>query len=136
MSLRPVVCAARVRILRGAAIALLLLAACENRVNTTRQCLGGGNVTSTYKDYTFNIEQGPAVDVAGNCHVVLDHCTIHAPEGIRAAENATVTVVGGTLIARGAAVTAAGNANVSFEGTAVTGTVDRSGAAGVTGLAR
>ena len=123
----PVLCAAG---------ALLLLAACENRVNTTRQCLGGGNVTSTYTDYTFNIEQGPAVEVAGNCHVVLDHCTIHAPEGIRATENATVTVVGGTLIARGAAVTASGNAKVSFEGTAVTGTIDRSGAALVTGLAR
>lgn len=118
-----------------AVVAAPLLSACENRVTSTQQCLGNGSTTSTYTNYTFEVDDGPAVDVAGNCHVVLDHCTIHAPDGVRAAESAVVTIIGGTLVARRAAVVASGNAKVAFRGTSVTGTVMRSGSAAVTGLA-
>ncbi len=107
---------------------------CENHVSSTRQCLGGGGTTETYTNYTFDIETGPAVDVAGNCHVVLEHCTIRAPQGIRVSGGGQVTVVGGSLVAREAAVIASDNARVSFDGTEVVGTIQRTGAATVSGV--
>ncbi len=112
----------------------LVVAGCENHVSSTRQCLGGGGTTETYANYTFDIETGPAVDVAGNCHVVLEHCTIHAPQGIRVSEGGRVTVVGGSLVGREAAVIASDNARVSFDGTEVVGPIQRTGAATVSGV--
>lgn len=114
----------------------LSLAGCENRVSSTRQCLGNGSRTTTYERYTFDIETGPALEVAGNCRVVLIDCVIRAPEGVRASESAVVEVRGGTLTAtRGIAVTASGQARVSFAATTVVGRVQRSDAAQVTGVA-
>lgn len=112
----------------------LVVSGCENHVSSTRQCLGGGGTTETYTNYTFDIETGPAVEVAGNCHVVLEHCTIRAPQGIRVSEGGRVTVVGGSLVAREAAVIASDNARVSFDGTEVVGTIQRTGAATVSGV--
>jgi hypothetical protein len=111
-----------------------VLVGCENKVSSTRECLGSGSQTWNYDAYTFDVESGPALDVAGNCHVVLTNCTVRAPEGIRAAENAVVTMRGGSLTAtNGVAVSASGNAHVSFEGTQVSGTLHRSGAAQIAG---
>lgn len=121
----------------GRALGFLCLAlamGCENRVNTTRQCLGSGGTTKTYSGYTFDIDEGPALLVGGNCEVILDHCVIHAPEGIRAQERAVVRILGGTLVARGAAVIASDAARVEFDGTAVTGTIERTDSATITGL--
>ncbi len=112
----------------------LVVSGCENHVSSTRQCLGGSGTTETYTNYTFDIETGPAVEVAGNCHVVLEHCTIRAPQGIRVSEGGRVTVVGGALVAREAAVIASDNAHVSFDGTGVVGTILRTGAATVSGV--
>lgn len=92
-------------------------------------------MTDNYDGYTFDVETGAAVEAAGNCHVVLTNCTIRAPEGIRASENAVVTVRGGSLTAKGLAVNARGDARVSFEGTTVTGGVARSDNAQITGIA-
>jgi hypothetical protein len=118
-------------------VVCLAAAACENRVNSTEQCLGNGGTTSTFENYTFDVGSGPALDVAGNCHVVLVNCTVTAPEGIRAAENAVVTVRGGRLTGKsGVAVRASGHARVTFEGTQVTGEVKTTDAAQVTGAAR
>lgn len=117
-------------------VALGALAGCENRVSSTRQCLGNGSRTTTYERYTFEIDEGPALEVAGNCRVVLVDCVIRAPEGVRASESAVVEMRGGTLTAtRGNAVTASGQARVSFAATAVVGRVQRSDAAQVTGVA-
>ncbi|MBK8261246.1 MAG: hypothetical protein IPK80_07870 [Nannocystis sp.] len=111
-----------------------LLASC-NGVWTTEQCLGNGGTTSTFQNYTFEIESGPALDVAGNCHVVLIDCTIRAPMGIRAREDAVVTMRGGSLTATsGPAVSAAGRARVSFTGTQVSGEIQIADAARVDGL--
>lgn len=112
----------------------LVVSGCEKHVSSTRQCLGGGGTTETYTNYTFDIETGPAVDVAGDCHVVLEHCTIHAPQGIRVRDRGRVTVVGGSLVAREAAVIASDDARVSFDGTKVVGTIQRTGAATVSGV--
>jgi hypothetical protein len=105
------------------ALLFCVLASCSNRVSSTEQCLGNGSITSTFEDYTFDVDSGPALDVAGNCHVVLINCTIRAPEGIRAGEDAVVTVRGGSLTARGAAVRASGRAVITFDGTKVVGDV-------------
>jgi hypothetical protein len=111
-----------------------VLVGCENKVSSTRQCLGNGSQTVSYDDYTFEVESGPALDVAGNCHVVLTNCAVRAPDGILAAEDAVVTMRGGSLTAtRGVAVNASGRARVSFEGTQISGTLHKSGAAQITG---
>lgn len=117
-------------------LSALALAGCENRVSSTRQCLGNGSRTTTYERYTFDIEDGPALEVAGNCRVVLIDCVVRAPEGVRASESAVVEVRGGSLTAtRGPAVSASGHARVSFSSTTVVGRVARSDAAQITGVA-
>ncbi|MFO0557575.1 MAG: GrpB family protein [Polyangiales bacterium] len=117
------------------AMLAMALVACENRVSSTRQCLGNGGRTTTYERYTFEIDEGPALEVAGNCRVVLVDCNVRAPEGVRASEGAIVEVRGGTFTAtRGNAVTASGRARVSFTGTAVVGAVQRADSAEVTGI--
>lgn len=117
-------------------VALGALAGCENRVSSTRQCLGNGSRTTTYERYTFDIEDGPALEVAGNCRVVLIDCVVRAPEGVRASESAVVEVRGGSLTAtRGPAVSASGHARVSFSSTTVVGRVARSDGAQITGVA-
>jgi hypothetical protein len=134
---RDLTAEARRRRARAPAAACLALGlfACENRVSSTRQCLGDGSRTSTYERYTFEIDEGPALEVAGNCRVILIDCTIRAPEGIRASESAVVEMRGGSLTAtRGPAVTASGRARVSFVAAAVTGAVRRAESAQVTGL--
>lgn len=118
-----------------AALFASVLSACENRVSSTRQCLGNGSRTTTYERYTFDIDEGPALEVAGNCRVVLIDCVVRAPEGVRASESAIVEVRGGSLTAtRGNAVTASGHARVSFAGTTVVGRVQRADSAQVDGI--
>jgi hypothetical protein len=107
---------------------------CENRVNATAQCLGNGSVTERYHKYTFNIETGPAVDVAGNCQVILTDCDVRAPIGIRASEGATVVVRGGNMIASEMLVMLSGNARVIFENVRTKGRVSLQDAASVIGL--
>lgn len=127
---------AAARAVTALASLVLGLLACENRVSSTRQCLGNGSRTTTYERYTFDIDDGPALEVAGNCRVVLIDCNVRAPEGVRASESASVEVRGGTLTATGGtAVTASGRSRVSFVGTTVVGAVRRSESAQVTGLA-
>jgi hypothetical protein len=109
-------------------------AGCENRVTSTRECLGNGGISTEYDDYVFEVDKGPALDVGGNCHVVLNNCTVRAPEGIRAGENAVVTVRGGSVTGGARAVAASGNARVTFEGTVVVGAVEKVGGAVVSGV--
>lgn len=117
-----------------ALLAATLSLSCENRVNRTRQCLGNGSITKRFDQYTFEIESGPALDVAGNCHIILDHCDVHAPIGIRATENAVVEVRGGSIIASDKLVELSGNARVTFEQVQTQGQVSINGAATVVGL--
>ncbi len=108
---------------------LLCLFGCENRVSSTEQCLGRGGLTSTYEGYTFEVEEGPALSVAGNCTVVLVDCTVRAPEGIRVAEEGRVRMVGGTLRTMGGkpAVIVRDRGVVRIEGTVVNGEVRAEG---------
>jgi hypothetical protein len=119
-----------------AAFALTFGAACKNEVYSTQQCLGNGSVTENYRHYTFTVQNGPAIDVAGNCSVILTDCTVTAPIGIRATENAVVTVRGGRMTGKEHLVTASGNARIVFENVETQGQVSQTGSATVSGLAR
>jgi hypothetical protein len=124
----------RVRMVGLGLLVALGAAGCENRVSSTRECLGNGGISKEYDGYVFDVEEGPALDVGGNCHVVLTNCTVRAPEGIRAGEDAVVTVRGGSVTGGAHAVVASGNARVTFEGTVVVGVVEKVGGAVVSGV--
>lgn len=106
-------------------VLLALTGGCENRVHATQQCLGWGSVTETYRNDTFEVGSGPALDVAGNCHVILEGSTVRAPEGFRVREHGTVEMRGGSLTTQHWAVDAAGDARVVLDGVRVSGEVRR-----------
>jgi hypothetical protein len=108
--------------------------ACEDRINTTAQCLGDGSITERYDRYTFSVADGPALDVAGNCQVILTECNVQAPIGVRASEGAVVTVRGGSMIASDMLVVVSGNARVTFEDVKTQGRVSIKDGASVIGL--
>lgn len=108
--------------------------ACENRVNATAQCLGNGGVTERYHQYTFTVEDGPALDVGGNCQVILTECNVKAAIGIRARENAVVIVRGGNMVASDMLVVLTGNARVVFENAKTQGQLSVKDQASVVGL--
>jgi hypothetical protein len=108
--------------------------ACENRVNATAQCLGNGGVTERYHKYTFTVDDGPALDVGGNCQVILTDCNVKASIGIRASEHAVVIVRGGSMVASDMLVSLTGNARVVFENAKTQGRISVKDQASVVGL--
>jgi hypothetical protein len=106
-------------------LSLPFTAGCENRVNATQQCLGWGSVTERYRNTTFEIGSGPALDVAGNCHVILNGSVVRSPQGFRVREHGVIEMRGGSLTAGTWAVDAAGDARVIFEGVQLSGEVRR-----------
>ena len=96
--------------------------------------MGDGSITERYDRYTFSVADGPALDVAGNCQVILTECNVQAPIGIRASEGAVVTVRGGSMIASDMLVVVSGNARVTFEDVKTQGRVSIKDGASVIGL--
>jgi hypothetical protein len=113
------------------AIGLLALG-CNRPVTKTFECTG--NQTVALKKKTFTVQAGPAIDATGNCQLSCKDCNI-VGEGIHAAGNATIMLTGGTIAGGGqTAMDLSGNAKVVVEGTVVSGPVNKSGNAKVTGL--
>jgi hypothetical protein len=115
------------------AIAAALLG-CNKKVTKTFEC--AGNDTMVVKGKTFVVAGGPAIDASGNCHLTCDKCTITG-EGIHAAGNAQITLIGGGIVSAAgeSAMDLSGNAKVIAQGTTVVGDVKKSGNAKVEGVA-
>ena len=95
----------------------------------------GGADDLSFTGVTATFTSGPAITAGGNCKVTCKGCTLRAPQGIQAGGNAAIVLIGGSLEAE-TAIAAGGNAKVDVQGGAkVTGTVDKSGNATVTGIA-
>lgn len=97
---------------------------------STFEC--GGNDVVTIKGVTANVS-GTAIRAAGSCQLTLVGVSITAPTGIEAGGNAKVTVSGGSVKSSGQAIVASANAKVDVAGAAISGKVQKSGAAKVTG---
>jgi hypothetical protein len=117
-----------------AVLLVLGLIGCKSTVKKTFECTG--NDSFVLKNKVFVVEGGPAIDASGNCHLTCKDCTITG-EGIHAAGNAQVTLEGGAITAASpnAAMDLSGNAKVFAQGTAVVGEVKKSGNAKAEGLA-
>ena len=128
----PMIAVGRLRV--WSLLSMLCVVGCKNEVHATAQCLGNGSVTENYEGYAFSIQHGPALDVGGNCKVFLTNCTVTAPIGIRATENAVVTIRGGKMVGREQLVLATGKARIVFENVETAGPVSVTGSANVSGL--
>ena len=94
-------------------------------------CMGNENVV--LDGVTADLKSGTAITLMGNCHLTLKKCHITAPIAIDAGGNSQVTVEGGDLKGTDAAIKAGGLSKVTVNGAKVTGKVDKSGGATVTG---
>jgi hypothetical protein len=77
---------------------------------------------------------GTAIEAAGNCELEIENCEISGDPAVFAAGNAKVTLVGGRLEGKKAALAASGGADVEIRGTQLAGRIERSGNARVHGL--
>jgi hypothetical protein len=74
-----------------------------------------------------------AIKASGNCQLTLTGVNITAPNGIEASANAKINMTGGSVTSTASAVNASNAAQVTFVGTKVSGKVQKSNAAKVTG---
>lgn len=93
----------------------------------------GGVDHKKLKGVTANIASGSAITAGANCELELEDVNITAPVCIEALANAKVTVKGGTFNCSQNSAKALGNAQVTFQGSKVTGKPSAAGAAKVTG---
>lgn len=93
-----------------------------------------GNETATLTGVTANITAGPAINASGNCKLTLKDCNITTDKGVAASGNAQVTLEGGEIKASNTAIDASGNAQVTANNAKVSGKVNATGNAKVTGV--
>lgn len=99
---------------------------------STFEC--AGNTVTTLSNQAATVTASPAIRTRANCRLTLMNMNITAPVVIDAQANSQVTVVGGSLSGSQNSIVAAGNAQVNVTGATVTGPVQRSGLAQVTGV--
>jgi hypothetical protein len=98
---------------------------------STFECKGNDEVSLTGVKAT--VTSGPAIRASANCKLSLTGVNITAPIGIEASASAKVDMTGGSITASTSSVVASNAAEVSLVGTKVTGKVQKSGAAKVSG---
>lgn len=98
---------------------------------STFECKGNDNVK--LEGVTASIASGSAIKASANCRLELSKVTISAPVGIEASGNAKVTMNGGAVTGSEAAAKASGLAKITFTGTTVTGKTDAKAPASITG---
>lgn len=107
----------------------------ENASSTAGKAWDGAS-TFTCRDGSHaiaGVKAKSGVEASANCVVIITGADIDAPIAIKASGNAKVTVTGGSLTGKDAAVSAEGNASVTLIGTKVTGPVKKTGLAKVSG---
>jgi len=93
-----------------------------------------GNTHAVLTGQTVTLAATPAIQASANCQLTLLNMNITAPVVIEAQANAHVTVTGGSLNGAQNSIVAGGNSRVTAVGATVTGPVDQSGLAQVTGV--
>lgn len=86
-----------------------------------------GYTKMTLNDKKVRVKKGRAILASDNCELKLVGCDIVAPTAISAIGNAKVTVVGGKVRGKKAAVRASGNATVTLLDTKKKGKLRKSG---------
>jgi hypothetical protein len=82
-------------------------------------CTGTKNVR--IKNVTADLSSGTAVKGMGKCQIELVNCTIKAPVALDALGEVKITVTGGSITGTEFAAKAAGNSQITFKGTQVSG---------------
>lgn len=85
------------------------------------------------KGVTAKLTSGVAISANANCTLVIEDSNIEAPTGVSALGNANVTIKGGSVKGKTAALKAIGNCKITVEGAKIDGKVTKLGKAIIEG---
>ncbi len=93
----------------------------------------GGNDAFKIKGVTAKLTSGTAITAGANCTLVIEDSNIEAPIGVSALGNSNITIKGGSVKGKTAALKALGNCKISVEGAKIDGKVTKLGKAIIEG---
>ncbi|MCA9646944.1 MAG: hypothetical protein H6718_31220 [Polyangiaceae bacterium] len=93
----------------------------------------GGNDAYRIKGVTAKLTSGTAITAGANCTLVIEDSNIEAPTGVSALGNSNITIKGGSVKGKTAALKALGNCKITVEGSKIDGKVTKLGKAVIEG---
>ncbi|MCA9629194.1 MAG: hypothetical protein KC766_16045 [Myxococcales bacterium] len=93
----------------------------------------GGNDAYKIKGVTAKLTSGTAISAGANCTLVIEDSNIEAPTGVSALGNSNITIKGGSVKGKTAALKAIGNCKITVEGAKIDGKVTKLGKAVIEG---